>query len=78
LVSTGRHAYDYRDALTVDAPTTESRVDITRNYAASIGYRLPREGRAGFGVSYWTRQSTTESSRNYDNLRIGGTISYGF
>jgi hypothetical protein len=78
LVSAGRHAYDYREALTAAPAPTEARVDVTRNYAASIGYRLPRDGRAGFGVSYWQRESTTEPSRNYDNVRIGGTVTYGF
>jgi hypothetical protein len=81
LVSADRHMYEYYDALTgglVDASTTVAPVDITWNYAGSVGYRLGREGRIGFGVSYWTRESTRSELRDYDNLRIGSTFSYGF
>jgi hypothetical protein len=62
----------------VDESTTVAPVDITWNYAGSVGYRLGREGRIGFGVSYWTRESTRSELRDYDNLRIGSTFSYGF
>jgi hypothetical protein len=81
LVSADRHMYEYYDALTaglVDASATVAPVDITWNYAGSVGYRLGREGRIGFGVSYWTRESTRSELRDYDNLRIGSTFSYGF
>jgi hypothetical protein len=81
LVSADRHMYEYYDALTaglVDESTTVAPVDITWNYAGSVGYRLGREGRIGFGVSYWTRESTRSELRDYDNLRIGSTFSYGF
>ena len=56
----------------------DTRVDTTWNYAASLGYRLGSGGRIGFGASYWTRTSTTVRLRNYDNLVIGTTATYGF
>jgi Putative beta-barrel porin 2 len=75
LGSADRHNYDYRSFLTAgldDAP----RVDITWNYAASVGYHVGRGGRLGFGASYIQRDSTIPW-RAYDNLRFGTTFSYG-
>ncbi|HEX6973508.1 MAG TPA: outer membrane beta-barrel protein [Vicinamibacterales bacterium] len=80
LVSVDRHTYEYQDVL-VDLPAAapyQSRVDTTWNYSASFGYRLGRDGRIGFGASYWKRESTTVVFRNYDNLVIGTTATYGF
>ena len=80
LVSADRHRYEYEQLLpgvpTIQAPP--QRVDMTWNYAASIGYRIRQTGRIGLGVSYWTRESTTRRFRDYDNLRIGTTATYGF
>jgi hypothetical protein len=79
LVSTDRHEYGYHDAIGDGRPAaTAPRVDVTWNHAASIGYRLRRNGRVAFGVSYWQRDSPTEPLRDYDNLRFGSTITYGF
>ena len=75
LGSADRHNYDYRSFLTAgldDGP----RVDNTWNYAASVGYRVGRGGRLGFGASYIQRDSTIPW-RAYDNLRFGTTFSYG-
>ena len=90
LVSADRHAYAYRNLMT-GGPITSGqplggqppvpnspRVDVTWTYAASIGYRVGRDGRIAFGASYWQRDSTTESFRNYNNLRIGSSMSFGF
>ncbi|HSC28238.1 MAG TPA: hypothetical protein VLD67_13250, partial [Vicinamibacterales bacterium] len=79
MVSADRHRYEYYEALT--SPTVASGLaplDITWNYAGSIGYRLGREGRIGVGASYWTRDSTRSDERDYDNLRVGASLSYGF
>jgi hypothetical protein len=79
LTSADRHAYEYHDSL-VDAPTAPGaqRIDVIWNYAASIGYRVGRDGRVGFGASYWQRESNTKRFREYDNLRIGTSMSLGF
>jgi Putative beta-barrel porin 2 len=75
LCSGDRHVYGYRSFLTAGLDDVQ-RVDITWNYAASLGYRIGRGGRIGFGASYTTRASTN-LLRAYDNLRFGTTFSYG-
>jgi Putative beta-barrel porin 2 len=78
-VSADRHLYAYQDLLVqpiVDLALAP-RTDTTWNYAGGIGYRLGK-GRVGFGVSYWERESTTRTLSNYDNLRFGTTVTYGF
>jgi hypothetical protein len=79
IVSADRHRYDYRDIRLGPAVPAEpgARQDVTWNYAASVGYLLGR-GRIGFGASYWQRDSRRKDLRNYDNLRFGTTVSYGF
>jgi hypothetical protein len=80
IVSSDRHVYNYRDLVDPAANTLplNARIDTTWNYAASLGWRMARDGRIGFGVSYWTRESSTRRFRDYDNLRIGTTATYGF
>jgi Putative beta-barrel porin 2 len=80
LVSADLHQYEYRNLLIGSDATPlprNSRIDTTWNYSGSFGYRLGRAGRIGFGASYWKRESTTARFRDYDNLRIGMTASYG-
>jgi hypothetical protein len=80
LVSADRHAYEYKDLITSDASPllNRQRTDTTWTYAASLGYRVGREGRIAFGGSYWQRDSTTRQFRNYDNLRFGTSMTFGF
>lgn len=75
LGSADRHLYDYRSFLTAGLDDG-LRLDTTWNYAASVGYRVGRGGRIGFGASYIQRDSTIRW-RAYDNLRFGTTFSYG-
>jgi hypothetical protein len=78
LVSADRYDYEYLDVVLADPLDGEERMDRTWNYSTSLGYRLGRDARVGFGLSYWQRESTTKQFRDYDNLRIGSTVSYGF
>jgi hypothetical protein len=73
--SADRHFYDYRSFLTAGLVDLQ-RVDTTWYYAASVGYRVGRNGRVGVGASYVQRDSTIPW-RAYDNLRFGSTFSYG-
>lgn len=79
LVSADRHEYVYRNALVDGLPVSGVRhVDVTWNYTATLGHRIGREGRIGVGVSYWERESTRGALREYTNLRVITTLSYGF
>jgi hypothetical protein len=85
LTSADRHVYEYRDLLgfnvaaapELPALPRDPRVDTTWNYAGSVGYRVGK-GRVGFGASYWQRDSNARTFRDYDNLRFGTTVTYGF
>jgi hypothetical protein len=78
IANATRHRYAYRNLETQTLVFVAERTDITDNYGVNLGYRLKRQTRAGFGVAYYTRTSTTVTFRDYDGLRIGATVSYGF
>ncbi len=81
LGSVDRHVYEYRDLLILPVPSSavpNDRIDTTWNYTGSIGYRPKRTARVAVGFSYWERDSNQPSLRNYDDLRIGLTMTYGF
>jgi Flp pilus assembly protein TadG len=78
ILSAARHRYDYRD-LQLALPTpVEARVDRTDEFGANFGYRMKGDTRVGFGGTYYTRHSTRETFRQYDGLRAGLTVTYGF
>jgi hypothetical protein len=78
IVSADRHRLAYEELIVEGGPQTPERIDAIWNYGGSLGYRFGRDGRLGFGVTYWTRESTTRPGREYDGLRIGTTATYGF
>ena len=80
LANAARHRYAYRNLTlqTAGLDALPDRTDITNNYGLSLGYRLKRRTRMGFGAAYYTRSSTVALARNYDGLRIGTTVNYGF
>ena len=77
IVTGDRHRYDYHSQLTAALPKADGRVDTTWVYGANVGYRLNSAARVGFGVSYYTRNSTLVNSVQYDGLRFGVTVNYG-
>jgi len=77
IVNAARHRYDYRDNPVL-AGLSDPRTDTTDTYGANLGYRLKQDTRIGFGANYYTRTSTRETFRQYDGLRIGTTVNYGF
>jgi hypothetical protein len=82
VVSADRHAYDYKNLLTLPVAATPlvpaaPRRDLTWNYAGNIGYRIG-QARVAFGVSYWERESQMKTLRDYDNFRFGTNVTYGF
>ena len=55
-----RYNYAYRRLISAGADGSAEapgRVDVTKSYSGSIGYRVRRTGRLGVGFSYWTRDS---------------------
>ena len=77
IVSADRHIYGYEQVLTL-APLPVDRIDTTWVYGANLGYRMRRDMRIGFGARYYVRDSTTASFVQYDGLRFGATVNYGF
>jgi hypothetical protein len=77
IVSATRHKYDYQGLATgsPDVPPL-TRVDRVRNYGVDVGYRVKRQTRIGFGVSWWERESSQRVLQNYEDLRIGLTMAY--
>jgi hypothetical protein len=80
VANAARHRYTYQGLAVqpADAEPVRERVDTTDNYGVNLGYRAKRQTRIGLGVSYWTRVSPSETSREYEGLRIGTTVTYGF
>ncbi len=81
MAGAGRHRSDYRELLPAGTATGSSdtpRTDITRTYALSLGYRVGRDGRLALGATYWRRESSTHRLPDYDGLRIGTSLTYGF
>src|SRR3954469_11757443 len=78
LANAARHRYSYRSLATETLVFVPQRIDLTDNFGANLGYRLKRETRIGFGASYYTRSSNVAACRDYDGLRIGTTVTYGF
>ena len=78
VVSADRHRYDYRDLLTTPGLVRDLRTDTTWVYGANVGYRLRRAARIGFGASYYTRGSNLVRFVQYNGLRFGATVNYGF
>jgi len=77
IASVDRHVYDY-EALLALAAADLARIDTTWVYGANLGYRLKQHTRIGFGVNYYQRESTTVRLVQYDGLRYGVTVNYGF
>jgi hypothetical protein len=78
IVSVDRHTYQYEQVLTLPASPSLARIDTTWVYGANVGYRIRRHARLGFGATYYRRDSTTVQFVQYDGLRYGATVNYGF
>ncbi len=77
-VGTSRLSYSYRtfDGLG-SVVARPARVDLIHTYSASVGYRLGRGTRIGFGGSLYVRDSN-QPGRSYEGLRFGTDVTYGF
>jgi hypothetical protein len=70
----GRTRYDYERLGAPPAdpvlPSLPTRVETTDRFGVNLGYRLKRQTRIGFGVSYSERSSSVQAARGYDALRF--------
>jgi hypothetical protein len=70
----GRQQLDYRYG-TLD--NTAGRVDHVQRYGAGLGYRISPDTRVGVDLDYYRRESAA-AGRQYDSLRAGTSVTYGF
>ena len=77
IVSADRHNYEYEQVLTLPQLPI-ARLDTMWVYGANLGYRMRRDMRLGFGARYYQRDSTTVNFVQFDGLRFGATVNYGF
>jgi hypothetical protein len=66
----------YRQVALPDTPLAPAS-DRGYTYGGGIGYRLAETFRLGMDVNYYTRRSEFEGRRDYEGLRVFGSISYG-
>lgn len=66
---------DYRRVPASEAAS--ARIDHVRRYGTGIGYWIKRDMRVGVDLDYYRRQSDREG-RQYDSLRAGTSVTYGF
>ncbi len=74
-----RHKYSYRDLVIDGVPGADlDRVDITRTWLATFGYRFGDSTRIGFGAFYRERHSNSSRFLDYEGFRFASTVDYGF
>ena len=72
-----RQQYTYRDFSSSQVPAGDARVDVTKTYSASVGYRFGQDTRVGFGAAYRQRESNNAAQRDYQGFRFITTLEYG-
>lgn len=78
-VGAQQHKYSYRDLLLPGGvPADLDRVDTTRTWLATFGYRIGESMRIGFGASHRQRESNSARFRDYEGFRYATTVDYGF
>ena len=78
IVNVARHRYAFQSVIGDTPQSSSDRVDTTNNYGVNVGRRLTARTRLGFGLWYWTRDSTRRTYQNYNGLRMGLTSTYEF
>ena len=72
----GWYRLAYRRALLQDV-LPDSRIDHYNTWGGGIGYKVGPATRIGVNADYYRRQSSRDL-RNYEGLRAGVTVTYGF
>jgi hypothetical protein len=74
--SFARHMLAYR--AIEGAALDRDRRDNVNILGGGVGYHLSQGARIGFNVEYSERQSNDVLRREYDRLRMFGSVTYGF
>ena len=70
-----RQTLDYRH---LEASVTgDPGYDRAYTFGGGIGYRIGETLRVGVDANHYSRRSEFDSRRNYDGVRVFGSISYG-
>ena len=67
---------EYRDRIGAEVPVS-NRVDTIHIYGGGVGYRIGKDFRVGVNVDQQKRDSQA-ALRQYDGLRYGTSLTYGF
>lgn len=73
---TSRQSLAYRQLEVPGAPE-DPGTDRGYVFGGGVGYLLGETFRLGFDTNYYTRRSELEERRDYEGLRLFGSISYG-
>lgn len=76
VVRAGIQSLAYRDRAGA-VTQVSNRVDNVRSYGGGIGYHLGKGSRLGFNVDKTNRVSDV-SRRQFDDVRFGSSVTYGF
>ena len=76
MARAGAQRLAYRDRAGAFIPTA-NRIDHVRNFGGGIGYHFARDVRWGLNVDTYHRTSDL-NARQYDALRYGTSVTYGF
>ena len=76
VVRAGVQRLEYRDRVGAIIPVPD-RVDYVRSYGGGLGYHLGNDLRIGINVDQQRRRSELEI-RQYNDLKYGTSITYGF
>ncbi len=78
VVEVQQFTYRYRElGAGAEQDLASERIDTTRNYSLSIGYRLNSGARFDVSLSYWQRRSDERDFLNYQGFRLGSNVTYG-
>ncbi len=73
-----RQQYAYRGLLLSARPAAApDRLDVTRTFSVSVGYRFGQDTRLGFGAFYRQRESNVVGDRDYQGFRFITSLEYG-
>ena len=73
-----RQQYAYRGLQLLAQPDADAdRVDVTRTFSLSLGYRFGQDTRLGLGAYYRQRESNSVGQRDYQGFRFITTLDYG-